>query len=358
MGNSVVTQDMAYVMERCSGVSKFRGRQVLITGFAGFLGFSFTRFFLALRQEGIPVNLVLADRFLLGRPAWVEALEGLAGVEVLDLDVGTANWAEVPGAADCSYVIHLASVASPTFYRRYPLETIDANIQGLRGLLEFYRTRAPEGILFFSSSEIYGDPDPGSIPTGEEYRGNVSCVGPRSCYDESKRFGETLCYYYARLYGLPIGVARPFNNYGPGMSPRDRRLPADFAQAVLAGRDLEILSDGTPTRTFCYVADALWGYLEILTHGRYDYFNIGMDRPELSVREFAQIFRQAGETLFGYRGQVRYAPPEDGEYLTHNPNRRCPSIQKAREVLGFAPTIGPREGVERYLRYLKEEAGE
>jgi nucleoside-diphosphate-sugar epimerase len=190
--------------------------------------------------------------------------------------------------------VHGASIASPTFYRKYPVETLDANIWGLRHILDLYRGRDTlKGLLFFSSSEIYGDPDPSAIPTPETYRGNVSCHGPRACYDESKRFGETMAWVYAQQFGMPITVARPFNNYGPGMRLGDKRLPADFALAVTEGRDLVILSDGTPTRTFCYVADAVAGYLLCLLHGSYDYFNIGIDKPEIMVRELAEIYRKA-----------------------------------------------------------------
>jgi UDP-glucuronate decarboxylase len=251
----------------------------------------------------------------------------------------------------------MASIASPVFYRRYPIETIDANVLGLKTLLDFYAgSEQLAGLLFFSSSEIYGDPDPQCIPTQEDYRGNVSCTGPRACYDESKRIGETLCYCYAERYGMPLGVARPFNNYGPGMSIADKRAPADLARAVLAGEDIVLLSDGSPTRTFCYITDALDGYLRVLTHGTYDYFNIGRDTPELSIRELAEIYAQAGRELFGYKGTVRYATSDDPDYLTHNPNRRCPNISKAQQLLGYQPLVDVPEGVRRYLQWARTEA--
>ena len=130
------------------------------------------------------------------------------------------------------------------------------------------RGRPIRGFLFFSSSEIYGDPTPDAIPTPETYRGLVSCTGPRACYDESKRYGETLCVIFAQVHGLPIRMARPFNNYGPGMKITDGRVIADFARDILDGEDITLLSDGSPTRTFCYVADAVSGYYKILVRGR------------------------------------------------------------------------------------------
>ena len=142
---------------------------------------------------------------------------------------------------------------------------MDANINGLRTLLDYARQRLEAGLemkgfLFYSSSEIYGDPAPDAIPTPETYRGYVSCTGPRACYDESKRYGETLCVNFAQQHGIPVTAVRPFNNYGPGMKITDGRVIADFFRDALAGRDLVMLSDGSPTRTFCYVSDAITGY--------------------------------------------------------------------------------------------------
>ena len=127
----------------------------------------------------------------------------------------------------------MASLGSPPFYRKFPLETIDANIMGLKNLYEFSKQKNLKGLLFFSSSEIYGDPTPDNIPTDEEYRGNSTSIGPRACYDGSKRFGETLSYQYAQESNLPITIVRPFNNYGPGESLDDGRLSPDILKSIL-----------------------------------------------------------------------------------------------------------------------------
>jgi UDP-glucuronate decarboxylase len=359
MANSVVTRDLAHIHAALGArAGAFRGQTVVVTGCAGFLGFYITRYFTEYAETLGLARVIALDTFLLDRPKWLTDLAA-AHPDVLDLrqfDISKDDLSAVPGAAEAGFVVHGASIASPTFYRKYPVETIDANIWGLRAILDLYRGRDTlKGLLFFSSSEIYGDPDAAAIPTPETYRGNVACHGPRACYDESKRFGETMAWVYAQQFGLPVTVARPFNNYGPGMRLGDRRLPADFALAVTEGRDLVILSDGTPTRTFCYVADAVAGYLLCLLHGRYDQFNIGIDRPEIMVRDLAAIYREAGAEVFGYTGRVHYDRSEDPAYLEDNPNRRCPVIDKARDVLGYAPAIGVEEGVRRYLRFLKEE---
>ena len=139
------------------------------------------------------------------------------------------------------------------------------------------------------------------------------------------------------------------------MSPNDKRLPADFAKAVIEGRDLEILSDGSPTRTFCYISDAVTGYLKILLLGRFDVFNIGMERPEISVREFAELFETEARQTIGCRAQDSFAVSKEKEYLTDNPNRRCPDISKARSILGYDPSVGIADGITRYLEFLMLE---
>jgi nucleoside-diphosphate-sugar epimerase len=183
--------------------------------------------------------------------------------------------------------------------------------------------------LFFSSSEIYGDPPSDQIPTSENYRGNVSCTGPRACYDEAKRYGETLCVNFAQQHELPIKVVRPFNNYGPGLKITDRRVIPDFAHDILAGRDVIMLSEGSPRRTFCYVADAVIGYYKVLLRGKNGgSYNIGVEAPEISIAELAQQMVSIARSLLGYDGKVVHQASKDLNYLTDNPSRRCPDITR------------------------------
>ena len=194
------------------------------------------------------------------------------------------------------------------------------------------RGRPVEGFLFYSSSEIYGDPAAEAIPTPETYRGNVSCTGPRACYDESKRFGETLCVVYAQQEGIPVRMARPFNNYGPGLKITDGRVIPDFARDIFAGRDIVMFSDGKPKRTFCYATDAIAGYYKVLVRGGDgEPYNIGIDTPEISMAELANLaVSAAARQLFGYEGKVVLGRSDEADYLIDNPNRRCPDIDKAR----------------------------
>ena len=357
MSRKPITEgDLQHINDAVGSRRELDGAIVIVTGCAGFLGHYLTQYLCRYAGAHGLRRVIGLDNFMLGKPSWLLRLaeEFPQLLRLCSFDISRDRLEEIEEAQDARYVIHAASIASPTFYRQFSLETIDANVWGLRRLLDFYRgSEALRGLLFFSSSEIYGDPAPEFIPTAEDYRGNVACVGPRACYDESKRFGETLCDVFAKIHGMPITVARPFNNYGPGMRPGDQRLPADLADSIVAERDIDLLSDGSPTRTYCYVADAVAGYILCLLHGRYDCFNIGADGPEISVRDLAEIYRRSGQEMFGYAGKINYRPSRDQEYLTDNPNRRCPDISKARKELGYDPKIEISEGVRRHLEFLR-----
>ena len=356
--NTIVEQDLRRIFDSLSDEEKadYDGSTVLVTGGAGSLGFCFLHFLSCYREALGIRSIICLDNFRVGYPLWIQRLRDSGGIELHKFDIVSDDIASVPGAGKADHVYHMASVASPIFYRKYPIETMDANIWGLRRLLDFYRDKTIKGMVFYSSSEIYGDPAPEYIPTPETYRGYVDCQGPRACYDEAKRFGETMCYLFHEKYGMPITIIRPFNNYGPGMRLNDARVPADFADAIRRNRDIVMFSDGSPTRTFCYVTDAIIGDIKAMRYAQkgFEAFNIGMDQPEISIRQLADIYCKAGEDIFGYAGQARFAVSEDPDYLTNNPNRRCPDITKARRLLGYAPQIGVEEGVRYFLQFIKE----
>jgi UDP-glucuronate decarboxylase len=358
--NPVLLEDMARIYDKLSNAEKkkLQNSRILITGCGGFLGYYFMHFFNHFSEELEIERIIALDNFLTGTRDWMDEMaKGNSRIKLHQFDIIKDDPETIEGIENINLVIHAASIASPTFYRLYPLETIDANITGLRRLLDYYTGRDVAGMLFFSSSEIYGDPYPEFIPTREDYNGNVTTMGPRACYDEAKRFGETLCYVFGEKYNFPVSIVRPFNNYGPGMNINDKRLPADFARCILEGRDLVMYSDGKPTRTFCYISDAITGYLKVLLYGKIDVFNIGIDKPEISVREFASLFLQSAKGLFDYHGKVVFDKPEDQHYMTDNPNRRCPDITKAKEILEYNPEIYVDEGIGRYLEFLKFNKG-
>ncbi len=331
------------------------GGRLLITGGGGFLGYYLVQAALHWndkRASGARIDVTVYDNYVRGVPEWLEALRSRKDltlrradlIEPLPKDIGHFD-----------YIIHAAGIASPIFYRAQPLKCIDANLIGLRNLLDYSISerdagRALRGFLFYSSSEIYGDPIASAIPTPENYRGNVSCTGPRACYDESKRMGETLCVTYAKHEGLPVRMARPFNNYGPGLKITDGRVIPDFAKNIFAGRDIVMLSDGSPKRTFCYATDAITGYYKVLVRGGLgEPYNIGIDKPEISIAELAGMAVSASAELFGYKGKVVLGRSTEADYLVDNPNRRCPIIDKARTQLGFEPKVSVEDGIYRSL---------
>lgn len=357
----IVEQDLDYI---CNGLqSEFadlKGKRIMIIGGAGFLGYYLVQAILHFNKsqpDADKAELLVYDNFIRGVPQWLTDLEGSPRFTLGKHDVIDPMPAE---AGDLDYIVHAASIASPTFYRRYPIETMDANVNGLRNVLEYALAqknagKPMSGILFYSTSEIYGDPTPEDIPTPETYRGNVSCTGPRACYDESKRYGETLCVNFAQQHGIPVRIARPFNNYGPGLKLTDARVLPDFVRDVLAERDIVMLSDGSPTRTFCYIADAIIGYYKIMFRGRNgEAYNIGIETPEISMKQLADMVVSQGADLWGYQGKVVMQSSGDKDYLVDNPNRRCPIIEKARTELGYNPSVDVNEGLRRAMIWYRD----
>lgn len=349
----ITIEDMGYIYKSLADIDKvkLRNATILVTGFAGSLGYSLLHF-LALYGEKLGIRKVYGiDNYMFGQPKWLERISKDPLFDLRRLDIITCD---LEFAQKADIIFHMASLASPVYYRKHPIETIDADVIGLRRLLDFYKDRFIKGFLFYSSSEAYGDPSHDQIPTSEGYWGNVNTCGPRACYDESKRFGETLCYTFSRQFGMPITVVRPFNNYGPGMRVNDQRVVADFAKAVLEHEDIILYSDGKPTRTFDYIPDATLGYIKCAVYGKFDVFNIGSDGPELTILQLAKLYKNIGKALFNYNGEILFKIHSDKEYLTDNPNRRCPDITKAKKILGYESKIHVEKGIERYLKYLKE----
>ncbi len=351
--------DIEYIHSKAkSEFEKLSNHTFFITGAGGFLGYYFIKSIISWNDKYPDKSIYVTglSNFKSGIPTWIANLKERKDFKLIKKDIAKFK---ISKSLHFDYIIHAASIASPTFYRLFPIETINANVQGLYNILNYLVDRRNtknfvKGLLYFSSSEIYGDPLKGNIPTSEDYRGNVSCTGPRACYDESKRFCETLCVNYSKVYNLPIKSARPFNNYGPGLQLKDKRVIPDISKNILEGKDIELYSNGSPSRTFCYVADAIVGYLKILIHGRDgEAYNIGTEKQEITIDQLASKIVNISETLFGYKGKIRFKESEDKNYLTDNPQRRCPSINKAKKELGYFPEINLDEGLRRTLLWYK-----
>ncbi len=238
-------------------------------------------------------------------------------------------------------VIHLASLASPVYYKRLPLETIDIGISVTRKLLEKCKDWDAR-FIFFSSSEIYGNPTPENIPTEEGYKGNISCQGPRSCYNEAKRLGETLCYIYNNNYNVKTNIIRPFNIYGPSMSINtDYRMIPNLIKSALKKDTLNIYGNGTQTRTFCYYKDAIQGIIKVIQSGKDgETYNIGNDYPEISMINLVKLFIDTTNIKLSYQ-----LTPYPDFYPDDEPERRLPSIKKAKSDLKYHPKVSLEEGI-------------
>ena len=325
-----------------SSLKKLSGKTIVITGAAGFLGRYFLSVFARANQSlDIPIKMIGIDNYITSNEEYSESnYRNLPNLEWIYGDALIAS--QLPNKFD--YILHAAGIASPQHYRANPLLTIDVTINVTRSLLERAKTDDSR-MIFFSSSEIYGDPAPEFVPTSEDYRGNVSVRGPRACYDESKRLGETLCWIYQTYYDTKVFVVRPFNVYGPGMMPTDYRVLPNFAASINKGKSLSVYGDGLQTRTFCYVTDAIIGFLKVLLDAPVpDVFNIGNPKPEISMLELVHEI----ELVLSKKIELtKQDYPES--YPADEPNRRCPDITKAQSILNFHPKVSLKEGLSRFF---------
>jgi len=241
-------------------------------------------------------------------------------------------------------VYHLASPASPPGYTRFPIETMRVNSEGTRHLLELAHENGAR-FLYCSTSEAYGDPL--EHPQCEEYRGNVSTTGPRSMYDEAKRYGEALTTAFVRTHGVDGRITRIFNTYGPRSDPDDGRLVVNFITQALRDEPMTIYGDGTQTRSLCYVTDLVEGLTRQMEceEARGEVLNLG-NPQEHSVREYAELVRD----LVGSASSLTFTEPAVGD----DPRRRRPSIDKAKRLIGWEPQVGLKDGLLRTIAYLRE----
>jgi dTDP-glucose 4,6-dehydratase len=288
-------------------------------------------------------SAVCVDNLATGRPDNVAHLMGRPGFTFVEADVSSAL--DVPGPVDA--VAHLASPASPPDYLRLPLETLAVGSHGTENALRLAHRHGARFVLA-STSEVYGDP--AVHPQTEDYWGNVNPVGPRSVYDEAKRFAEALTCAYRETHGVNAGIIRIFNTYGPRMSARDGRIVSNFITQALNGDPLTIYGDGNQTRSFCYVDDLIRGIVGMLDSAESGPVNLG-NPEEFTVAEFAQLVLR----VTGSGSPVEYLPlPVD------DPTRRCPVITRASQVLGWQPQIRVEDGVRRTVEWFRsrpEEVG-
>jgi UDP-glucuronate decarboxylase len=311
-------------------------KTVLVAGGAGFLGSH-----LCERLVGAGARVVCVDNFLTGDRANLARLERSAAFELVEADIVDPPPAKL-ARRKFDEIYNLACAASPPLYQADPEHTLLTSVLGTRHLLNLAHACGAR-FLLTSTSEVYGDPE--VHPQVETYRGNVSCTGPRACYDEGKRAAETLCFDYDRLGRGVVRVARIFNTYGPRLSAQDGRVVSNVVSQALAGEDITVFGDGSQTRSFCYVADTVDGLMKLMAYDGPQPGPVNIGNPvERTIRDLVDRVL----TLTGSASEVVTRPlPID------DPRRRKPDIAKARELLGWTPTTSLEQGLKATIAWFE-----
>jgi UDP-glucuronate decarboxylase len=315
---------------------------ILVAGGAGFIG---SHLCARLLDEGHEV--LCLDNLQTARPSNLRLLEGRPGFSFVEADIVNPLPGGVTDVAHrITRIYNLACAASPPQYQADPEHTMLTNVVGTNNLLRLAE-RVGGRVLLTSTSEVYGDPE--MHPQREAYRGNVSCTGPRACYDEGKRAAEALAFDYVRMHRAEVRVARIFNTYGPQMHPDDGRVVSNLICQALSDRDITIFGDGSQTRSFCYVSDMVDALIRLMESDIDGSEPVNLGNPtELTVGELAdQVVALTGTT-----NRIVYRPlPQD------DPTRRRPDIARAGEVLGWAPKVPLTEGLTQTCAWFAEELG-
>lgn len=309
--------------------------RILVTGGAGFVGSHLVDAFLDAGHE-----VVVVDNFITGNPDNLAHRAGDPRFLLVNADISAGVPAGLPSF---DLICHLASPASPVGYGANPLATMQANGFGTYHLLERCRADGAR-FLLASTSEIYGDPE--VHPQTEDYWGNVNPIGPRSCYDESKRFAEAMAKVYGDEYGVDFRIVRIFNTYGPRNAIEDGRIIPNFVCQAIEGRPLTVFGDGAQTRSYCYVSDLVRGLVALATRDGLAGQVVNLGNPtEYGALEMAQaVIRLAGST-----SPIDHLPPRPEEIA-----RRRPDISRARALLGWEPEVGLEEGLARTIAWYRE----
>ena len=320
---------------------ELEGKTVLIAGGKGFLGTYFTNVLTKINETlSKPTKIIVLDSLITSKDKKDSVNQN---IEFLEQDISKSF--EISDNID--YIIHAASIASPPIYRKFPIKTVDVNYQGTKNLLEIAKEKKVRSMLLLSSSEIYGDPE--IFPTPESYVGKVSCIGPRACYDESKRLAETISILYFQQYKIPIKIARPFNVYGPYLNLDDGRIIPDFMNNAINKSQIIIHSDGSPTRSFCYVSDAIGGFFKLL-FSKHDGIicNVGNDE-EVSVKNVAEKIKN----IVAKPISIKIIESDDPNYTKDNPQRRCPDLSLIKKSVNYIPKIDLEEGLKRVYEWYR-----
>ena len=333
-------------------VKKLAGKTILITGSNGFLGSYLTDTVKYLNDFVLdkPCHVLGLNRSKITSEMRNYHLVEDKNFKFIQHDV--VNTLKVAESID--FIFHVAGCSTPAVFQKYPLETIDVNVKGIRWLLDLSIEKKIKSIVYFSSGEIYGSPPSQFIPTPETYNGNISTLDSRACYTESKRLAETLCKIYFDEFNVPVKIVRPFVIYGPGITINDGKVLSDFMRYGIMGEPIQMLTEGLDIRSDCYVSDATIGFWKILfSNYNGEVFNVGNERQEFTIRQLAEIIHKVCKIFWPpiYKGE---SVPD---YLRSAPKRFCPDMTKFKNLFKFEPKIDIEEGARRTIEWNKLKFG-
>ena len=335
MMDTIISQDID-TLERAVKGDSFEGKKVLVTGGAGFIGSWLCDVLLA-----FSANVTAIDDLSTGRMKNIDHLSKNSSFDFIKTDVCTFESTE-----KFDFIFHMAGHASPDEYQTHPIETLQTSALGTFAMAELAR-KNDATLLFASTSEVYGDAE--VIPTLETYWGKVNPIGPRSCYDEGKRFAEALLMAYGKQHGLDVRIPRIFNSYGPRLREDGLygRAMSRFIQQAITNQPITVYGEGKQTRSFCYITDTITGLILLTTNSKAkgEVVNVGNDR-EITILEIALKIKEKIKS----RSTIEFHPlPKD------DPKRRCPDINKLNKLVGWIPKVGVEEGLNRTSLWFSNE---
>lgn len=345
--HEIIKRDLEEVKNRLIKFeNKIKNKTFLVTGGSGFIGSWFCDVL-----DGFGAKIICVDNLSSGSVDNIKHLIGKSNFEFHEIDI--LNY---KNNIKLDYIIHMASIATPGIYQKYPIETLDTNLIGTREMLKLAEKNNVKGFLLTSTSEVYGNPTDDNIPTSEDYYGYVNSYGPRAMYDEAKRGAEAYCYsFFLKNQNLPIRIVRIFNTYGPKLDIKSTsqygRALVKFIWQALHDEPITIYSDGKQSRAFCYIIDQLEGLFNLLlTDGlNGQVINIGSNK-EYSILELAEKIIK----ITNSKSKLAHGSPPNYD-LKDDPRRRCANSSKAKDKLGWNITVDLDEGLKRTSEWLKSQ---
>jgi UDP-glucuronate decarboxylase len=344
MKSNIINKDIEEIEDEFNDyLHSLSGKNILITGGNGFIGSYIVDVFADFNKEiENPFNLIVMNRNEINEKSRLYHLINDKNIKFIAQDVGKP----FELSKGINIIFHAASVASPASFLKNPIDTIDSNVNGTRTLLNYSKENIVDNFLFFSSADVYGNPDKNFIPTPETYAGNVDSLNPRSCYSESKRFSETLCSTFFSKYNVPTKILRIGHTYGPGL--REDKATREFFYKSINYKEINLKDSGKASISFCYVSDAIRGILRVMSNGKSgEAYNISSGFPATSIKDLASLVAKVENNNTSVNPNYSKENDNSHEYVRHL------DISKLRK-LGFEPKINLEEGISRLKQHYDE----